>query len=95
MANHLPEQLEKLTTEEGAEGGDADEKKRQKRGGKGMMKAKKERSRRREENRSLNCSQGKKESGNCGSGNEDFWDRLKSGKQIFLLQVCLFVISNW
>ena len=41
MANHLPEQLEKLTTEEGAEGGDADEKKRQKRGGKGMMKAKK------------------------------------------------------
>merc|ERR1719153_899587 len=41
MAEKLPEQFEKLTTEDGADGADADEKKRQKRGGKGMMKAKK------------------------------------------------------
>merc|ERR1719309_393292 len=37
----MPEKLEKLTTEDGADGADTDEKKRQKRGGKGMMKAKK------------------------------------------------------
>merc|ERR1712156_1327449 len=41
MADNLPEQLEKLTTEEAADGADGDEKKRQKRGGKGMKKAKK------------------------------------------------------
>merc|ERR1711892_1025749 len=34
-------QFEKLTTDDGADGEDADGKKRQKRGGKGMMKAKK------------------------------------------------------
>merc|ERR1740137_348656 len=41
MAEKLPEQFEKMTTDDGADGADADEKKRQKRGGKGMMKAKK------------------------------------------------------
>jgi len=41
MAEKLPAQFEKMTTEDGAEGDDADGKKRQKRGGKGMMKAKK------------------------------------------------------
>merc|ERR1711971_1027884 len=40
LADNLPDQFQKLTTnEEGADG--EDEKKRQKRGGKGMMKAKK------------------------------------------------------
>jgi len=41
MAEKLPGQFEKLTTDDGADGEDADGKKRQKRGGKGMMKAKK------------------------------------------------------
>lgn len=41
MADKLPDKFEKLTTDDGADGEDADGKKRQKRGGKGMMKAKK------------------------------------------------------
>merc|ERR1719495_894466 len=58
MAEKLPEKFEKLTTEDGADGADADEKKRQKRGGKGMMKAKKKETEVEKKDNSLNCPKG-------------------------------------